>query len=196
MNSCRTLNESSPITTELISYACKTTFSILPGQLYSGMIIQLGYVQNLQNIAFSQSDDIRLFFSVLTEGTWSKTRRVRCQVLSSSACLSRACLRCYYEANDMQIEPPSHVRQVDVDSSGVANSDEQKAILLVLTLKNNFTPDNKIYPSDVNITNILEDFLSHPPPLFIAPTNPDEMPDYAERFPNNKAPGSDIIPIK
>ncbi|GFV46528.1 hypothetical protein TNCV_3234151 [Trichonephila clavipes] len=85
-------------------------------------------------------------------------------------------------------------------SSGIANSDEQKANLLALTLKNNFIeskrPDDKIYPIDDNITNTLEDFLSHPPPLPIAPTNPDEIPDYVKRFPNNKVPGSDNITNK
>ncbi|GFU03242.1 HTH_Tnp_Tc3_2 domain-containing protein [Trichonephila clavipes] len=82
-------------------------------------------------------------------------------------------------------------------SSGIANSDEQKANQLVLTLKYNFTenkrPDDKIYPIDDNITNTLKDFLSHPPPLPIAPTNPDEITDYFRSLPNNKAPGSDNI---
>ncbi|GFX09807.1 HTH_Tnp_Tc3_2 domain-containing protein [Trichonephila clavipes] len=77
------------------------------------------------------------------------------------------------------------------NSSGIANSDEQKASLLAQTLNNfieNKRPDDKIYPIDDNITNTLEDFLSHPPPFPIAPTNQDEITDYA----NNKAPGSDI----
>ncbi|GFY00313.1 hypothetical protein TNCV_4711151 [Trichonephila clavipes] len=85
--------------------------------------------------------------------------------------------------------------------SGIANSDEQKANLLVLTLKNNFMenkrPDEKIYPIDDNITNTLEDFFYHPPPLPISPTNPDEINDYIKRLPNNKARQETItLPIK
>ncbi|GFY19634.1 hypothetical protein TNCV_4648061 [Trichonephila clavipes] len=45
--------------------------------------------------------------------------------------------------------------------------------------------DDKIYPIDDNITNTLEDFLSHPPPLPIAPTNPDEITNYST---NQEAP--------
>ncbi|GFU95278.1 hypothetical protein TNCV_4308771 [Trichonephila clavipes] len=85
-------------------------------------------------------------------------------------------------------------------SSDNANSDEQKANLLALTLKNNFIEnkrhDDKIYPIDDNITNTLGDFLSHPSPLPIALTNPDEITDYVKRLPNNKAPGSDNITNK
>ncbi|GFW08281.1 RNA-directed DNA polymerase from mobile element jockey [Trichonephila clavipes] len=85
----------------------------------------------------------------------------------------------------------------NLNSSCIAYNDEQKANLFALTLKNNFIenkrPDDKIYPIDDNITNTLEDFLSHSPPFPIAPTNPDEITDYVRRLPNNKAPGSDSI---
>ncbi|GFT27213.1 hypothetical protein TNCV_40501 [Trichonephila clavipes] len=58
-------------------------------------------------------------------------------------------------------------------------------------------PDDKIYPIDENMTNTLEDFLSHPPLLPIASTNTDEITDYVKMLPNNKARQEAIIlPIK
>ncbi|GFT62605.1 hypothetical protein TNCV_3095691 [Trichonephila clavipes] len=87
-----------------------------------------------------------------------------------------------------------------LSSSSITNSDKQKANLLALTLRNNFIEskrsDDRIYPIDESITYALEDFFSHPPPLPIAPTNPDEITDCVRSLPNKKAPGSDNITNK
>ncbi|GFX27195.1 nucleic-acid-binding protein from transposon X-element [Trichonephila clavipes] len=76
-------------------------------------------------------------------------------------------------------------------SSGPACSDDQKANLLAITLKDNFTENerpNGDYPIDNTITTTLENFFSHPPPLPITPTDPDEVLNYIETLSNNKAP--------
>ncbi|GFX15121.1 uncharacterized protein TNCV_2480351 [Trichonephila clavipes] len=78
-------------------------------------------------------------------------------------------------------------------SSGLACSDDQKANLLAITLKDNFTenerPDGD-YPIDNRITSTLENLFSHPPPLPINPTDPDEVLSYVKTLSNNKAPAS------
>ncbi|GFX45949.1 probable RNA-directed DNA polymerase from transposon X-element [Trichonephila clavipes] len=84
-------------------------------------------------------------------------------------------------------------------SSGPACSDDQKANLLAITLKDNFTENerpNGEYPIDNTITTTLENFFSHPPPLPIAPTDPDEVLNYIKTLSNNKAPGKDNITNK
>ncbi|GFY15706.1 hypothetical protein TNCV_1283511 [Trichonephila clavipes] len=76
-------------------------------------------------------------------------------------------------------------------SSGPACSDDQKANLLAITLKDNFTENerpNGDYPIDNTITTTLENFFSHPPPLPITPTDPDEVLNYIKTLSNNKAP--------
>ncbi|GFT46916.1 hypothetical protein TNCV_1720351 [Trichonephila clavipes] len=81
-------------------------------------------------------------------------------------------------------------------SSGPACSDDQKANLLAITLKDNFTENerpNGDYPIDNTITTTLENFFSHPPPLPITPTDPDEVLNYIKTLSNNKAP--DIFQI-
>ncbi|GFT00490.1 RNA-directed DNA polymerase from mobile element jockey [Trichonephila clavipes] len=53
-----------------------------------------------------------------------------------------------------------------ISSSGPACSDDQKANLLAITLKDNFTENerpNGEYPIDNTITTTLENFFSHPP---------------------------------
>ncbi|GFX02461.1 hypothetical protein TNCV_3065261 [Trichonephila clavipes] len=78
-------------------------------------------------------------------------------------------------------------------SSGPACSDDQKANLLAITLKDNFTENerpNGDYPIDNTITTTLENFFSHPPPLPITPTDPDEVLNYIKTLSNNKAPGA------
>ncbi|GFY18468.1 RNA-directed DNA polymerase from mobile element jockey [Trichonephila clavipes] len=78
-------------------------------------------------------------------------------------------------------------------SSGPACSDDQKANLLAITLKDNFTENerpNGDYPIDNTITTTLENFFSHPPPLPITPTDPDEVLNYIKTLSNNKAPES------
>ncbi|GFY29796.1 probable RNA-directed DNA polymerase from transposon BS [Trichonephila clavipes] len=84
-------------------------------------------------------------------------------------------------------------------SSGPACSDDQKANLLAITLKDNFTENerpNGDYPTDNTITTTLENFFSHPPPLPITPTDPDEVLNYIKTLSNNKAPGKDNITNK
>ncbi|GFU31994.1 hypothetical protein TNCV_3181381 [Trichonephila clavipes] len=59
-------------------------------------------------------------------------------------------------------------------SSGVANSDDQKANILAITLKDNFAenkrPGNGSHPIDKEITKTLENFFSSPPPgIYISP---------------------------
>ncbi|GFS48588.1 RNA-directed DNA polymerase from mobile element jockey [Trichonephila clavipes] len=79
-----------------------------------------------------------------------------------------------------------------ISSSGPACSDDQKANLLAITLKDNFTENerpNGDYPIDNMITNTLENFFSHPPPLPITPTDPYEVLNYSKTLSNNKAPG-------
>ncbi|GFX27025.1 probable RNA-directed DNA polymerase from transposon X-element [Trichonephila clavipes] len=86
-----------------------------------------------------------------------------------------------------------------ISSSGPACSDDQKANLLAITLKDNFTENerpNGEYPIDNTITNTLENFFSHPPPLPITPTDPDEVLNYIKTLSNNKAPGKDNITNK
>ncbi|GFW51629.1 RNA-directed DNA polymerase from mobile element jockey [Trichonephila clavipes] len=82
-----------------------------------------------------------------------------------------------------------------ISSSGPACSDDQKANLLALTLKDNFTenerPDGE-YPIDNKITNTLENFFSHPPSLPITPTDPDEILSYIKTLSNNKAPDKTV----
>ncbi|GFS48780.1 probable RNA-directed DNA polymerase from transposon X-element [Trichonephila clavipes] len=85
-------------------------------------------------------------------------------------------------------------------SSGVANSDDQKANILAITLKDNFAenkrPGNGSHPIDKEITKTLENFFSSPPTLPLTPTDPTEICDYIRRLKNNKAPGSDQITNK
>ncbi|GFW05602.1 hypothetical protein TNCV_4983721 [Trichonephila clavipes] len=73
-------------------------------------------------------------------------------------------------------------------SSGPACSDDQKANLLAITLKDNFTENerpNGDYPIDNMITNTLENFFSHPP----TPSHyPDEVLNCIKTLSNNKAP--------
>ncbi|GFV83592.1 probable RNA-directed DNA polymerase from transposon X-element [Trichonephila clavipes] len=76
-------------------------------------------------------------------------------------------------------------------SSGLACSDDQKANLLAITLKDNFTENERPvgdYPIDNRIISTLENFFSHPPPLPITPTDPDEVLSYVKTLSNNKAP--------
>ncbi|GFV84943.1 probable RNA-directed DNA polymerase from transposon X-element [Trichonephila clavipes] len=85
-------------------------------------------------------------------------------------------------------------------SSGVANSDEQKANILAITLKNNFSenkrPGDSNHPIDKEITNTLEKFFDNHPSIAISPTDPDEILNYIKTLKNNKAPGSDLITNK
>ncbi|GFV02831.1 probable RNA-directed DNA polymerase from transposon X-element [Trichonephila clavipes] len=85
-------------------------------------------------------------------------------------------------------------------SSGVANSDDQKANILAITLKDNFAenkrPGNGGHPIDKEITKTLENFFSSPPTLPLTPTDPTEICEYIRRLKNNKAPGSDQITNK
>ncbi|GFS63260.1 probable RNA-directed DNA polymerase from transposon X-element [Trichonephila clavipes] len=85
-------------------------------------------------------------------------------------------------------------------SSGVANSDEQKANILALTLKENFAenkrPGDESHPIDKEITNTLENLFSTPPSLPLPLTDPVEICEYIRRLKNNKAPGSDLITNK
>ncbi|GFW14287.1 RNA-directed DNA polymerase from mobile element jockey [Trichonephila clavipes] len=84
-------------------------------------------------------------------------------------------------------------------SSGPACSDDQKANLLAITLKDNFTENerpNGDYPIDNTITTTLENFFLSPPPLPITPTDPDEVLNYIKTLSNNKAPGKDNITNK
>ncbi|GFU33560.1 probable RNA-directed DNA polymerase from transposon X-element [Trichonephila clavipes] len=85
-------------------------------------------------------------------------------------------------------------------SSGVANSDEQKANILALTLKENFAenkrPGDGSHSIDKEITNTLENFFSTPTSLLLPPTDPVEICEYIRRLKNNKAPGSDLITNK
>ncbi|GFX70394.1 RNA-directed DNA polymerase from mobile element jockey [Trichonephila clavipes] len=85
-------------------------------------------------------------------------------------------------------------------SSGVANSDEQKANILAITLKNNFSenkrPGDCNHPIDKEITNTLEKFFDNHPSIPISPTDPDEILNYIKTLKNNKAPGSDLITNK
>ncbi|GFU58473.1 RNA-directed DNA polymerase from mobile element jockey [Trichonephila clavipes] len=86
------------------------------------------------------------------------------------------------------------------NSSGVANSDEQKANILAITLKNNFSenkrPGDSNHPIDKEITNTLENFFDNHPSIPISPTDPDEILNYIKTLKNNKAPGSDLITNK
>ncbi|GFU68241.1 hypothetical protein TNCV_39511 [Trichonephila clavipes] len=67
-----------------------------------------------------------------------------------------------------------------IGSSGPACSDDQKANLLAITLKDNFTenerPDGDYLwcPIDNRITSTLENFFSHPRPFPSPSTDPDE----------------------
>ncbi|GFT88083.1 RNA-directed DNA polymerase from mobile element jockey [Trichonephila clavipes] len=85
-------------------------------------------------------------------------------------------------------------------SSGVANSDEQKANILAINLKNNFSenkrPGDGNHPIDKDITNTLENFFDNHPSIPISPTDPDEILNYIKTLKNNKAPGSDLITNK
>ncbi|GFU95623.1 probable RNA-directed DNA polymerase from transposon X-element [Trichonephila clavipes] len=85
-------------------------------------------------------------------------------------------------------------------SSGVANSDDQKANILAITLKDNFAenkrPGNGSHPIDKEITKTLENFFSSPPTLPLTPTDPNEICEYIRRLKNNKALGSDQITNK
>ncbi|GFV75883.1 probable RNA-directed DNA polymerase from transposon X-element [Trichonephila clavipes] len=85
-------------------------------------------------------------------------------------------------------------------SSGVANSDEQKANTLASTLKNNFSenkrPGDGSHPIDQEITNTLNNFFDNHPLIPISPTDPDEILTYIKSLKNNKAPGSDLITNK
>ncbi|GFU89320.1 probable RNA-directed DNA polymerase from transposon X-element [Trichonephila clavipes] len=86
-------------------------------------------------------------------------------------------------------------------SSGVANSDEQKANILAITLKNNFSenkrPGDGNHPINKEITNTLEKFFDNHPSIPISPTDPVEILNYIKTLKNNKAPpGSDLITNK
>ncbi|GFV06107.1 RNA-directed DNA polymerase from mobile element jockey [Trichonephila clavipes] len=85
-------------------------------------------------------------------------------------------------------------------SSGVANSDDQKANILAITLNNNFSenkrPGDSNHPIDKEITNTLEKFFDNHPSIPISPTDPDEILNYIKTLKNNKAPGSDLITNK
>ncbi|GFW32979.1 hypothetical protein TNCV_1939031 [Trichonephila clavipes] len=79
-------------------------------------------------------------------------------------------------------------------------SDEQKANILAITLKNNFSenkrPGDGSHPIDKDITNTLENFFDNHPSIPISPTDPDEILNYIKTLKNNKAPGSDLITKK
>ncbi|GFU51294.1 hypothetical protein TNCV_3523601 [Trichonephila clavipes] len=83
-------------------------------------------------------------------------------------------------------------------SSGPACSDDQKANLLAITLKDNFTENerpNGDYPIDNTITTTLENFFFlSPPPLPITPTDPDEVLNYIKTLSNHKAPELSRLP--
>ncbi|GFW84566.1 probable RNA-directed DNA polymerase from transposon BS [Trichonephila clavipes] len=85
-------------------------------------------------------------------------------------------------------------------SSGVANSDDQKANILASTLQNNFSenkrPGDGRHPIDQEITNTLNNFFDNHPLIPISPTEPDEILTYIKSLKNNKAPGSDLITNK
>ncbi|GFU03863.1 probable RNA-directed DNA polymerase from transposon X-element [Trichonephila clavipes] len=85
-------------------------------------------------------------------------------------------------------------------SSGVANSDDQKANILASTLQNNFSenkrPGDGRHPIDQEITNTLNNFFDNHPLIPISPTEPDEILNYIKSLKNNKAPGSDLITNK
>ncbi|GFX99070.1 probable RNA-directed DNA polymerase from transposon X-element [Trichonephila clavipes] len=85
-------------------------------------------------------------------------------------------------------------------SSGVANSDDQKANILASTLQNNFSenkrPGDGHHPIDQEITNTLNNFFDNHPLIPISPTEPDEILNYIKSLKNNKAPGSDLITNK
>ncbi|GFU77650.1 RNA-directed DNA polymerase from mobile element jockey [Trichonephila clavipes] len=90
-------------------------------------------------------------------------------------------------------------RSLAENSSGPACSDDQKANLLAITLKDNFTENerpNGEYPIDNTITTTLENFFSHPPPLPITPTDPDEVLNYIKTLSNNKAPVNRSFQVK
>ncbi|GFU02569.1 RNA-directed DNA polymerase from mobile element jockey [Trichonephila clavipes] len=77
-------------------------------------------------------------------------------------------------------------------SSGVANSDDQKANTLASTLQNNFSenkrPGDGSHPIDQEITNTLNNFFDNHPLIPISPTEPDEILTYIKSLKNNKAP--------
>ncbi|GFV40034.1 probable RNA-directed DNA polymerase from transposon X-element [Trichonephila clavipes] len=79
-------------------------------------------------------------------------------------------------------------------SSGVANSDDQKANILASTLQNNFSenkrPGDGRHPIDQEITNTLNNFFDNHPLIPISPTEPDEILTYIKSLKNNKAPDS------
>ncbi|GFV27006.1 probable RNA-directed DNA polymerase from transposon BS [Trichonephila clavipes] len=93
-------------------------------------------------------------------------------------------------------------------SSGVANSDDQKANILASTLQNNFSenkrPGDGRHPIDQEITNTLNNFFDNHPLIPISPTEPDEILNYIKSLKNNKAPGifpnnwknATVFPIK
>ncbi|GFV94261.1 hypothetical protein TNCV_1137161 [Trichonephila clavipes] len=109
----------------------------------------------------------------------------------------RGCrLKTFLDTHDLTIAHPDS----PTSSSGVANSDEQKANTLAITLKDNFAenkrPGDESHPIDKEITKTLENFFSTPPSLPLTPTDPVEICDYIRRLKNNKAPGSDLITNK
>ncbi|GFV05263.1 RNA-directed DNA polymerase from mobile element jockey [Trichonephila clavipes] len=105
-------------------------------------------------------------------------------------------LKTFVDTLDLSIAFPD----TPTSSSGVANSDEQKANILAITLKNNFSenkrPGDSNHPIDKEITNTLEKFFDNHPSIPISPTDPDEILNYIKTLKNNKAPGSDLITNK
>ncbi|GFS91085.1 hypothetical protein TNCV_2214471 [Trichonephila clavipes] len=101
----------------------------------------------------------------------------------------RGCqLKTFVDTLDLSIAFPD----TPTSSSGVANSDEQKANILAITLKNNFSenkrPGDCNHPIDKEITNTLEKFFDNHPSIPISPTDPDEILNYIKTLKNNKAP--------
>ncbi|GFU78379.1 hypothetical protein TNCV_4688931 [Trichonephila clavipes] len=101
----------------------------------------------------------------------------------------RGCqLKTFVDTLDLSIAFPD----TPTSSSGVANSDEQKANILAITLKNNFSenkrPGDSNHPIDKEITNTLEKFFDNHPSIPISPTDPDEILNYIKTLKNNKAP--------
>ncbi|GFW58649.1 hypothetical protein TNCV_1579811 [Trichonephila clavipes] len=109
----------------------------------------------------------------------------------------RGCqLKTFVDTLDLSIAFPD----TPTSYSGVANSDEQKANILAITLKNNISenkrPGDSNHPIDKEITNTLEKFFDNHPSIPISPTDPDEILNYIKTLKNNKAPGSDLITNK
>ncbi|GFX53392.1 RNA-directed DNA polymerase from mobile element jockey [Trichonephila clavipes] len=82
-------------------------------------------------------------------------------------------------------------------ATGTAVTDQQKANLLAINIKNNFIENDRENDSynqnDEIINSSVNNFLSTPPTTLIEPTLPDEIIHYIKHFNAKKAPGKDLI---